>query len=155
MPNKNKKPKVMGLFAGCGGLDLGFKNAGFQISYANDIEKSVKKTYEINLGHEIHIEDFCNVDKKTLPQVEVVLAGVPCQPFSSAGKRESTKNPDGNLFVQVLDTLKAQKNPPRVVIFENVRGFLSSKDENGMLKERLVNDVEFINFSDAVKAAMN
>ena len=57
-------PKVMGLFAGCGGLDLGFQDAGFEIAYANDKEKSVKLTYEFNLKHEIHIEDFCKVDKK-------------------------------------------------------------------------------------------
>nr|BAR29829.1 DNA (cytosine-5-)-methyltransferase (TIGR00675) [uncultured Mediterranean phage uvMED]BAR29931.1 DNA (cytosine-5-)-methyltransferase (TIGR00675) [uncultured Mediterranean phage uvMED] len=126
----NDIPKVMGLFAGCGGLDLGFKNAGFEIAYANDKEKSVKLTYEFNLQHEIHIEDFCKVDKTKLLQVDVVIAGVPCQPFSSAGKRESIKNPDGNLFHQVLDTLKSQKRLPKVVVFENVRGFLSSKDEN-------------------------
>lgn len=128
----NDMPKVMGLFAGCGGLDLGFKQAGFEIAYANDKEKSVKQTYEFNLQHEIHIEDICKVNKTKLPQVDVVLAGAPCQPFSSAGKRESVNTPDGNLFLQVLDTLNSQKKLPRVVVFENVRGFLSSKDENGL-----------------------
>ncbi len=143
----NDIPKVMGLFAGCGGLDLGFKNAGFEIAYANDKEKSVKRTYEFNLQHEIHIEDFCKVDKKKLPQVDVVLAGVPCQPFSSAGKRESVKNPDGNLFLQVLDALKWQERLPKVVVFENVRGFLSSKDEYGLpIVERFSLEMEKIGY---------
>ncbi len=124
------KPRLMGLFAGCGGFDLGFKNAGFKIVYANDIEKTVRETYEYNVRHKIHIENFCNVDKSNLPSADIVIAGVPCQPFSNAGKRDSTKNPDGNLFIQVLNTLTAQKNLPSVVVFENVRGFLSSKDEN-------------------------
>ena len=84
---------------------------------------------------------------KKLPQVDVVLAGVPCQPFSSAGKRESVKNPDGNLFLQVLDTLNSQTNPPKVVVFENVRGFLSSRDENGLpIVERFSLEMERIGY---------
>jgi DNA (cytosine-5)-methyltransferase 1 len=128
----NRIPKVIGLFSGCGGLDYGFKNAGFEIVYSNDIEKSVKETYEFNLNHKINIEDIRLVDKKTIPQADVIIAGIPCQPFSNAGKRESTKTSDGNLFLQVLEIIATQKKKPSVVIFENVRGFLSSKDCDGV-----------------------
>lgn len=131
--NKKNKPKVVGLFSGCGGLDFGFQNAGFEIVYANDIEKNVKETYEYNLKHTINIEDICNIDKTTIPKADVILAGIPCQPFSSAGKRESTGTSDGNLFLQVLEVVKAQKEQPKVILFENVRGFLSSKDCSGQL----------------------
>ncbi len=132
MPEK-ASPRVLGLFSGCGGLDFGFQQAGFEIVYANDILKSVKETYEFNLGHPIEILDIHAVNKKKIPQGDVILAGIPCQPFSSAGKRESTKTEDGNLFLQVIEVIKAQKRKPKVIVFENVRGFLSSKDEDGLL----------------------
>lgn len=126
-------PRVIGLFSGCGGLDYGFKKVGFEIVYSNDIEFSVKETYEFNLKHEIDISDIRKVDKRSIPQGDVVLAGIPCQPFSSAGNRNSTKDDDGNLFLQVLDVIKNQKKKPKIVVFENVRGFLSSKDCDGVL----------------------
>lgn len=128
-----KKIKVLSLFSGCGGFDYGFKKAGFDIVFANDIEPKLKETYEKNLKHQISIQNICEIDKKTLPQAEVILAGIPCQPFSNAGNRKSTEDKDGNLFLQVIETIKHQKKKPSVVIFENVRGFLSSKDEKGML----------------------
>lgn len=131
MTKIQEKPRVIGLFSGCGGLDFGFQNAGFEIVFANDIEKNVKETYEYNLKHPITIEDICKLDKKALPQTDVILAGIPCQPFSSAGKRESTGTSDGNLFLQVIEVVKAQKTHPKVIVFENVRGFLSSKDCDG------------------------
>ena len=126
---KTTKPKVIGLFSGCGGLDLGFHNAGFDIVYANDIDPAVKETYEKNIGP-IEIKDFCKVDKNALPDADIVLAGIPCQPFSNAGNRQSMKDLRGNLFKEVLDLLEIKQ--PKIVIFENVRGFLSSKDDNGV-----------------------
>lgn len=132
-PNKaifpNEKPKVLSLFAGCGGLDLGFHKAGFEIVYANDIDPAVKETYEYNLG-EIEICDIRDVNKKALPRADIIIAGIPCQPFSTAGDRLSTKDDRGTLFGQVIELVDIQK--PSVVIFENVRGFLSSKDERGV-----------------------
>jgi len=133
MTTKNSAPRVIGLFSGCGGLDYGFKKAGFDVVFANDIEKNVKETYEKNLKHPILIKDISEVDKKSIPQGDVILAGIPCQPFSSAGNRGSTKTKDGNLFLQVIEVVKAQKKKPKVVVFENVRGFLSSRDCNGAL----------------------
>ena len=71
------KPRVVSLFSGCGGLDLGFEKAGFEIVFANDIEKSVKETYAFNLG-DILIKDISLVDKKNdIPNnIDVVLAGI-------------------------------------------------------------------------------
>ena len=133
MKENSNKPTVVSLFAGCGGLDLGFQQAGFEIVFANDNWEGVKETYEHNLKHEIFIKDISKIDKGSIPQGEVVLAGIPCQPFSNAGNRKSTKDKDGNLFLEVIDVVINQKNKPKVVVFENVRGFLSSRDENNIL----------------------
>ena len=126
-------PKLISLFSGCGGFDLGFKKAGFKICFANDNERKLEETYNKNLKHKIIIQDIRKIDKKEIPQGDVIIAGIPCQPFSNAGNRKSTKDKDGNLFKEVIKTIKNQKNKPAVVVFENVRGFLSSKDEKGVL----------------------
>ncbi len=131
------KPKAISLFAGCGGLDFGFHKAGFEIVYSNDIELSVKDTYEKNLG-KIEIADICKVDKEKLPACDIILAGIPCQPYSSAGNRNSTKDDRGNLFLQVMKLVDIKK--PKAVIFENVRGFLSAKDNDGILMPDRIKD---------------
>lgn len=123
----NNKPSAIGLFAGCGGLDFGFKMAGFDITYSNDIDQSVKATYEKNIGP-INIGDIRSIDKNTLPNTEIILAGIPCQPFSNAGKRESVNDQRGTLFQEVISLLQIKS--PKMVVFENVRGFLSAKDNN-------------------------
>ena len=135
-----KHPRVISLFAGCGGLDLGFHQAGFHIVYANDIELSIKETYEQNLG-EIEICDIRKVNKTTLPEADVILAGIPCQPFSNAGNRRSMDDDRGTLFQQVLEVIDIKK--PRIVLLENVRGFMSAKDDDGMtMPERLKKEMK-------------
>lgn len=134
--------RVVSLFTGCGGLDLGFERAGFDIVFANDIEKSVKETYEKNLG-QILIKDIREIDKeKEIPnQIDVLLAGIPCQPFSNAGNRGSMEDDRGSLFLQVMEVVDLKK--PKVVIFENVKGFISAKDDEGVLMpERLSNELD-------------
>lgn len=142
--NTNISPKVIGLFAGCGGLDFGFKKAGYEIVYANDFEKNVKQTYEYNLGP-IEIGDIRKINKSSLPDCDVLLAGIPCQPFSSAGNRKSTEDHRGDLFYEVIDVIKEKS--PTVVLFENVRGFLSSRDENGLLMpERISKELKKLGY---------
>lgn len=150
MPKREKhdnttRPTAIGLFAGCGGLDNGFKQAGFDIVYANDIMKCVEQTYRLNVG-DIEIKNIVDVDKHNLPEADVILAGIPCQPFSNAGRRKSTKDHRGTLFAEVVDVMKLKH--PKIVVFENVRGFLSSKDENGLLMpERIRNDLKSIGYN--------
>ena len=100
--------RVIALFSGCGGLDFGFHKAGFNIVYANDVSPTVKETYQHNLG-EIDINDICEVDKDTLPDCDIVLAGVPCQPFSNAGNRGSMTDKRGSLFGEVIKIVDKKK----------------------------------------------
>lgn len=134
--NRRKKtPKVISLFSGCGGLDLGFHKAGFEIVYSNDFDKEIEPTYKYNLGS-IEIKDIRYVDLNSLPNADIVLAGIPCQPFSLAGKRKSVRDERGSLFNEVIKVLKLKK--PKIVLFENVRGFISAKDENNIpMPERI------------------
>lgn len=126
---------AMGLFCGAGGLDLGFKKAGFDIVYANDILKGAEATYRYNVG-DVETKDFNEVDKTTLPYADVLLAGIPCQPFSNAGNRGGVNDVRGQLFEQVIHTIDAIR--PKIVLFENVRGFLSSRDGEGLtMPERI------------------
>lgn len=140
-----EKPTAMGLFAGCGGLDFGFANAGFDIVYSNDINKSVEETYKKNVGH-IEIKDVALVDKKALPYADIILAGIPCQPFSTAGKRGSVNDARGNLFKEVVEIVKLKK--PKIVLFENVRGFLSAKDSTGnTMPERMQKELDKLGYN--------
>lgn len=138
---KKAKPRVVSLFSGCGGLDLGFHNAGYDIVFANDIESSVEATYKHNLG-EIVIQDIMNIDIDTeIPNdIDIVLAGIPCQPFSNAGNRKSMEDDRGGLFGSVMKIVDKKK--PKIVLFENVRGFLSSKDDMGIpMPQRIENEL--------------
>jgi DNA (cytosine-5)-methyltransferase 1 len=124
-------PTVISLFSGCGGLDLGFEQVGYKILFANDIEKSVEETYRNNLG-DIYIGDITKLDKANdIPDADVILAGIPCQPFSNAGNRGSMSDTRGTLFQHVLEIIDLKR--PKVVVFENVKGFLSAKDDQGQL----------------------
>lgn len=135
------KPRVVSLFSGCGGLDLGFHRAGFDIVFSNDIEKSVYETYKHNLG-DILIKDIneVDIDHEVPNDIDVVLAGIPCQPFSNAGNRKSMDDDRGNLFESVMKIV--DKKRPAVVVFENVRGFISSKDDQGIpMPKRIENEL--------------
>ena len=139
--NKEYKPRTISLFSGCGGLDLGFHQAGYDIVFANDIEKTVADTYKFNLG-DILIRDITQVDiDEEIPEdIDVVLAGIPCQPFSNAGNRKSMDDHRGGLFESVMSIVDKKK--PKVVLFENVRGFISSKDDQGIpMPKRIENEL--------------
>lgn len=120
--------KVGSFFSGCGGLDLGFLQAGYDVVWANDIDKDACQVYEKNIGPIIH-DSIVNLDPVDLESVDVITGGFPCQPFSTAGNRKSVLDHRGNLFFETLRFVKHHK--PKVVVFENVRGLLSSKNESG------------------------
>ena len=95
--------KVGSLFAGIGGIDLGFEQAGFDILWANEIDSDACKTYRRNFPDTYLIEgDIKHLDPRNLPQVDVLAAGFPCQPFSVCGQKKGFDDARGNLFFEII-----------------------------------------------------
>ena len=129
-----KEFRTIDLFAGVGGIRLGFEKAGFKTAYANDFNKFCKNTYDANHSEpKLHIEDINKVNIQELPEFEILLGGFPCQPFSIAGYRQGFKDEKdrGNLFFRILDILKERK--PEAIMLENVKN-LKGHDKGNTFK---------------------
>lgn len=123
-----KKYKVISLFSGAGGLDLGFKQAGFEIIWANDIDKYAVHTYKKNLGDHIILGDINNIDFDTIPSADVIIGGFPCQPFSIMGSQLGFEDARGTIFFTIVSLIKhfiEKKAKPKVIVLENVRRLLT------------------------------
>ena len=143
MPKKNSKPSVVGLFSGCGGLDLGFKQAGFDILWANDFDKDSVETYKNNIGDHIVLGDITKISSKEIPSnFDVLLGGFPCQGFSVANTKRSMKDERNFLYLEMLRIIKDKK--PKFFVAENVKGLLSM--EKGAVIEMIVKDFEKIGY---------
>lgn len=137
------------LFSGIGGLDLGFRAAGFRTVWANDLDPDACETFRHNLG-EIAEGDIRSIKLPKLDlQVDVLSAGFPCQPFSNAGSRRGVNDSRGDLFSHAIKTVKHFK--PKVVLFENVRGLLSAKIGNKLLIEEIMSQLHNIGYDCQVK----
>ncbi len=118
--NVKKKYKLVSLFSGIGGIDLGFEYAGFKTIWANDFDKSACQTYRANVGDYI-VEGDIRLVKEQIPDHDVLVGGFPCQPFSTLGKLqgfEDEKN-RGTLFFEIMDI--ATKHDAKVIVLENVK----------------------------------
>lgn len=140
-----KKLKVISLFAGCGGMDLGFLMAkhpdlGYEIVWANDFDKDACITYEKNIGHEIDDRDIWDVDLNDIPDADVVIGGFPCQDFSilQATDRKGTKTKRGLLYTKFVETVA--KKLPLFFVAENVKGLLTAN--SGYAIKRIKRDFE-------------
>ena len=124
------------LFAGVGGIDLGFENAGFDIVYANEIDKNAAETYELNFNTPVDIRDIKDVaddlekDIDAIGNIDIILAGFPCQAFSIAGYQQGfdDKKGRGNLFFEVMRIVEIKR--PRVIFLENVKNLVSHDHGN-------------------------
>lgn len=114
-----KKITVASMFAGIGGIDLAFEQAGFSVVWANEIDKYACRTYRLNFGDEYLVEgDIQDVKTEDIPDFDVLISGFPCQAFSSVGLEKGFEDPRGNLFFETARVIAAKN--PRVVFFENV-----------------------------------
>lgn len=121
--------KVMSLFAGVGGIDLGFEMTGaFKTIWANEFDKNAAITYQENFTNELVCEDIHKLDPKDAPDADVLLAGFPCQAFSVAGYRKGFEDERGDLFFETLRFIKEKQ--PQVVFLENVKNLVSHDNGN-------------------------
>ena len=120
---KNKleeKPKVGGLFSGVGGIELGFEQSGFEIAWANEIDKHACITYRENFSHTLYEGDIKLLNGKDLQPVDVLCGGFPCQAFSIAGYRKGFEDDRGNIFFEIIRLIKELETMPKVLFLENL-----------------------------------
>ena len=115
--------KVCSLFSGIGGIDLGFNQAEFEIVWANEIDKYAAETYRRNFGKKtLVVKDLRKVNPNEIPDFDVLVAGFPCQSFSSAGKQRGFDDDRGKLFFEIVRVVEHKR--PKVIFLENVANLL-------------------------------
>lgn len=115
--------KILSLFSGAGGLDLGLIQAGNTVIWANDIDVNAVETYRHNIGNHIVLEDIKNIDIESLPESDVVVGGFPCQGFSQANRFRMLDDERNSLYRFFYQVIKEKQ--PLFFIAENVKGILS------------------------------
>ncbi|UUD35756.1 DNA cytosine methyltransferase [Mycoplasmopsis caviae] len=140
---KNKY-KVISLFSGAGGMDLGLVQAGFEILWANDFDKDAVETYRNNLGTHIVLGDISKINSSDInaDKVDLVVGGFPCQGFSIANKNRNMQDKRNFLYLELLRIIKDKK--PKIFLAENVKGLLSM--EEGKVIKMIISDFEKIGY---------
>ncbi len=132
------KNKVCGLFAGIGGIDLAFQQAGFEVVWANEFDKDACKTYKHNFPYTILSEsDIREVDADDIPDFDVLVAGFPCQSFSICGNKKGFADERGNLFFEIMRIADVKK--PKIIFLENVANL--TEHNNGKTFNRIHNEL--------------
>lgn len=123
---RERKFRVISLFSGAGGMDLGFKSAGFDIVWANDFFKEAVESYKKNVDDRIVFGDITKIDSSEMPDdIDLVIGGFPCQGFSIANTKRSMKDERNFLYKEMLRVIKDKQ--PKFFVAENVKGILSMK----------------------------
>lgn len=118
---------IISLFSGCGGLDLGFERAGFDITVANEFDKNIWETFKVNHPNTKLIEgDIRNIKEEDFPsEVDGIIGGPPCQSWSEAGSLKGIEDDRGKLFYEYIRILKNKQ--PKFFLAENVSGMLADR----------------------------
>lgn len=148
--------RVASFFAGVGGIDLGFLQAGFDIVWANEFDEKASQTYRSNFSSTLLTEDIRKVKASDIPDFDIMVGGFPCQAFSLAGKLLGFGDERGNLFFELERILKEKK--PKAVFLENVKNLISHDNGNTyrviwsrlteagyFVKEQVMNSCEYGN----------
>lgn len=142
------KLKVVSLFSGAGGMDIGFLNSGFQIVWANDFFKEAVDSYRKNVGKHIVYGDITKISNEDIPDgADVIVGGFPCQGFSVANTKRSMKDERNFLYKEMLRVISDKK--PKFFVAENVKGLLSM--ECGKVFEMIKRDFEELRDKDGEK----
>lgn len=128
--DETKNFKFIDLFCGLGGFRIAFEKAGGECVFSSDIDKYVKEVYSENFG-EIPYGDITQIATEDIPEHDILCAGFPCQPFSTAGRRLGFEDTRGTLFFEVARILKEKQ--PKGFILENVKG-LTNHDKGKTLQ---------------------
>ena len=119
------KYTVASLFAGIGGIDLGFKQAGAKVVWANEIDPYCAITFKKNYPKvKLEVKDICEVKGSDIPHTDILVGGFPCQPFSVAGYRKGFSDDRGNMFFQIvrlIQEMEQNNNKPKAILLENVK----------------------------------
>lgn len=122
---------VVSLFAGCGGLDLGFERAGFNVIWANEFDNSIHDTYRLNHPNTfLNTADIRTISGADVPDCDGIIGGPPCQSWSEGGKQRGIKDPRGQLFFDYIRIVKEKK--PKFFVIENVKGILEEKHKSSL-----------------------
>ena len=127
---KKNKMKIVSLFSGAGGLDLGFQKAGFEVIYANEYDKSIWETYERNHKAPLDKRDIRKIKSNEIPDCDGIIGGPPCQSWSEAGSLKGIEDARGQLFYDFIRILKEKQ--PKFFVAENVSGMLSKRHESAV-----------------------
>jgi len=145
-PFKNKdvskcRFKQIDLFAGIGGIRLGFQKNGGHTVFSSEWDKFAQKSYNINYG-EIPHGDIAQIDAKTIPDHDILLAGFPCQPFSQAGLKKGFEDARGTLFFNIATILEQKQ--PKAFMLENVKQLKGHDKGNTLLVIRnILNELNY------------
>lgn len=143
MSSKKYTPTIVSLFAGCGGLDLGFHQEGYKTIWANDFNHWACETFRRNFGDVIVEGDIEKIDpynQHDVPDCDIILGGFPCQDFSLLWKQPGLNGERGNLYKSFLRFIDAKK--PKAFVAENVKGLLTAN--KGKAIRQIIHDFENI-----------
>ena len=114
---------IVSLFSGCGGLDLGFERAGFNVIWANEFDKTIWETYEYNhKGTILDKRSITDISADEIPDCDGIIGGPPCQSWSTGGSKRGLNDKRGQLFWDYIRILNAKN--PKFFVAENVKGML-------------------------------
>jgi DNA (cytosine-5)-methyltransferase 1 len=134
--------KIVSLFSGCGGLDLGLIQAGHEIIWANDIFTEAIETYRYNIGSHINECDIKKIPSSAIPNCDVIVGGFPCQGFSIANMKRNTSDLRNQLYREMVRIVRDKQ--PMFFVGENVKGMVSLG--GGSVLEKIVNDFDKIGY---------
>ena len=118
---------IISLFAGCGGLDLGFRQAGFNIVWANEYDRTIWDTYEFNHPDTIlDRRDIRKINSDEIPDCIGIIGGPPCQSWSEAGAKRGIDDSRGQLFWEYIRIVRDKQ--PLFFLAENVSGILAPRN---------------------------
>ena len=141
--------KICSLFAGVGGIDLGFLETNkCEIVYANEFDKYAVETYEKNFENKVDCRDIHNVKVNEIPEFDIMVGGFPCTSFSVAGYRKGFEDDrTGDLFFEMERIFKERK--PRVIFLENVKNLVGH--DKGKTFKTIIQKLEEAGYKDKIK----